>query len=470
MIVDWKENKIFTTSTSFFHEILKPQELTDGNQFLEIDYESKNEDDKGVSFDLGKYHMDILYKDGKLLLPFSVFNTLFMSQTFNNIYFNGKTFTNLEAGLDSWGSIEDEPRTRIRHDSGLSGQKATVEERKANFDHLAFTMDYFYGLKYYKQIESFESFISAEDKAKLLSTDPEQYNKAYVNIFHKQLNELHTRLNSFSYYETQWDQELEEKLQYPNDYGKYRIDFENNREMLVDKFEKKFGKKISSFGPDDYIRYHGNTAIVTLLQFEDGTQEDIKGPDAWKYDTYFLMRHLMSEVSKKPEIKNIVLDIAINGGGSVNSMIRTLGFMTDKPILNREFDILNRRGDLSKSKVDTDGDNNYDGDAYEKYNWNLLVSLNTFSAANQLTSIVKEMGIAKIIGKKTGGGMSAIMPITLIDGTTITISSPNNAVFGETNKEIESGVEPDINLEYDDFYNDEKINEVLEKSKTNQSA
>lgn len=81
-------------------------------------------------------------------------------------------------------------------------------------------------------------------------------------------------------------------------------------------------------------------------------------------------------------------------------MIRTLGFMTDKPILNREFDILNRRGDLSKSKVDTDGDNNYDGDAYEKYNWNLLVSLNTFSAANQLTSIVKEMGIAKLLGRK----------------------------------------------------------------------
>ncbi|CRH45756.1 Uncharacterised protein [Chlamydia trachomatis] len=50
--------------------------------------------------------------------------------------------------------------------------------------------------------------------------------------------------------------------------------------MLVNKFEKKFGKKISKFGPDDYIRYHRNTAIVTLLQFEDGTQEDIKGPDA----------------------------------------------------------------------------------------------------------------------------------------------------------------------------------------------
>ncbi|SYV90217.1 peptidase, S41 family, partial [Metamycoplasma alkalescens] len=81
------------------------------------------------------------------------------------------------------------------------------------------------------------------------------------------------------------------------------------------------------------------------------------------------MRHLMAEVAKKPEIKNIVLDIAINGGGSVLSMIRTLGFMTDKPILNREYNVLDQRADLSKSKVDTNGDGKYDGDAYDKYNW-----------------------------------------------------------------------------------------------------
>ncbi|AZZ65273.1 hypothetical protein DMC14_000435 [Metamycoplasma phocicerebrale] len=465
LIFNWDKNLIHTTSTSIFYEILKPQELTDDSQFLETEYEHKNEDDKGVTFDLTKYKMDILYKDGKLLLPYTVFNTLFMSQGFTNLYFNGETFTNVFAGMDSFGATPDAARERIRKNAALNGKKATVAQREANYNHMIFTMDYFYGLRFHKNIKSFDEYIGAEEKAKLLSTDPKVYNQAYVNLFHKKLNELHTRMNSFSYYESDWSTKLRNVLKSPQDYGEYRDQFNKNRAMLVKQFETKFGKKIDDFGPDDYIRYHGNTAIVTLLGFEDGTKEQNQGPDAWKYDTYYLMRHLMAEVAKKPEIKNIVLDLAINGGGSVSSMVRTLGFMTDKPILNREYDILNRRGDLSKSKVDTDGDGKYDGDAYEKYNWSLLVSLNTFSAANQLTSIVKEMGIAKIIGKKTGGGMSAIMPIVLADGTTITISSPNNAVFGPNNESIEDGVQPDINLEYKDFYNDEAIDKALSNSK-----
>ncbi|WP_330463405.1 S41 family peptidase [Metamycoplasma gateae] len=464
LTINWEKNTIHTTNTSFFYEILKPQELTDGDQFLEVNYESRNLDNEGVTFDLGKYDMDIAFNNKKVLVPFAVFNTLFLSQTFNNTYFNGLTFTNLEAGFDSWGVLEDEERERIRGNEEKRNGEITVEERQANFNHLAFTMDNFYGLKHYKQMQSFESYISKEDKEKLLSTNPDDFNEAYVNIFHKQLNELHTNLNSFSYHEQEWHRTIGERLVAPRDYGQYRIDFEKNERKLISAFEKKFNKKVSQFGPDDFIRYHGNTAFVTLLEFQDGTKEEIESDEAWQYDTYFLMRHLMSELKKKPEIKHVVLDLAINGGGSVYSMIRTLGFMTDKEILNREFDILNRRADLSKSKVDTDGDGNYDNDAYTQYNWNLLVGLNTFSAANQLASIVKEMGIAKIIGKKTGGGMSAIMPISLMDGTTITISSPNNAVHGEDNREIESGITPDIELEYEDFYNDEKINEILDKA------
>ncbi|QJG66382.1 hypothetical protein HGG64_01495 [Mycoplasma phocoeninasale] len=142
-------------------------------------------------------------------------------------------------------------------------------------------------------------------------------------------------------------------------------------------------------------------------------------------------------------------------------MVRTLGFMTNKPILNREYDVLNRRADLSQSVVDTKGNDRYGKDAYTQYNWNLLVGINTFSAANQLTSIVKEMGIAKIIGQRTGGGMSAIMPITLLDGTTVTISSPNNAVFGENNESIEDGIAPDMELAYDKFYDYDYIDKLI---------
>ncbi|MGX9339119.1 S41 family peptidase [Mycoplasma sp. 1890] len=461
LVIDWNKNTIFVTTTDFFYEILRPQELTDGGEFAKYEYERIPESDKGVTFDLGKYHMDILYKDDKVLVPFSVFNTLFMSWTFNNIYYNGKTFTNVFAGLDSFGKTEEEARERIRKDNNLHGSKPTKEEREANFNHLSFTMDYFYGLREYKQIKSFADYIKKEDKEKLLSTDPKKWNEAYISIFHKQLNELHTRMNSFSYYEaTNYLKPLQLQIK---DYGQYRIDFNKQRAELVKGFEAYFKKKIADFKPEDYVKYVGNTAFVTLLHFEDGTKEQNKSDEAWKHDTYHLMRYLMKEVAKEEHknIKNIVLNIAINGGGSVGSMVKTLGFMTDKPILNREFDILNRVGSLSKGLVDTNGDDIYEGDAYTQYNWNILVGINTFSAANQLTSIVKEMGIAKIIGQKTGGGMSAIMPLALSDGTTITISGPNNATFGKDNKEIESGVQPDIKLDYKDFYNYDKIDKML---------
>ncbi|WP_373436183.1 S41 family peptidase [Metamycoplasma equirhinis] len=467
LIYDWSKNFIHATSTSFFYGIVKPGQLTDDSQFLKIDYESKNLDKKGVTFNLGKYKMDILYHEGKLLIPFSVFNTLYMSQCFTNMYFNGKKFVNVFAGMDAYGPTKAETKKLVRKNE-LVGKEQTKELREATYNHFLFTMDYFYGLKGYKNIESFDKYISSENKAKFLSTKIDDYNEAYVNIFHKQLNELHTRMNSLSYYQNNWDETLNQTLKNKDIHGEFRKKFYSNRKMLSESFEKKFGK-IADFTPDKYIRYHNKTAIVNVFEFTDGEKSQISGPDAWKYDTYFLMRKLMEEVSKKPEVKNIILDLSLNGGGSVNAMVRALGFMTDKPILNREFDVLNRRADLTKSEVDTNGDNIFENDAYTQYNWNLLVSLNTFSAANQLTSIVKEMGIAKIIGQKTGGGMSAIMPFTLMDGTTVTISSPNNAVFGEDNKEIESGIEPDLYIPYENFYNDDALDKALNEANKNKN-
>ncbi|ENY68865.1 Hypothetical protein, predicted lipoprotein [Metamycoplasma auris 15026] len=486
LVVDWKNNKIITTSTSFFYEIQKPQEQTNDGQFLETTYESKKDDPKSeVVFDLGKYKMDILYKDNKVLLPFLAFNTLFMSWTFNNIYWNGKNLTNVQAGVDAYKDTPKEAKERIRKDQEIKNKEQTKKEREINFNHLMFTMDNFYGLKYHKEIKSFEEWIGPEYKQKLLSTKPAEFHQAYIDIFHKKLNELHTRLNTLSYYEEYNEKETTKQRLLKNkeaNYGQYFNDFGKIKADLVQQFEKKFNKKIDQFGPEDYIRYHGNTAIVTTFGFQDGTKEQLdKEDEAWKYDTYYLMRHLMKQIEERnkkaqkkekegnkeiKEIKNIVLDLSLNGGGSVSSMVRVLGFMTDKEVLNREYNIVDKRGDLSKSKVDTDGDQKYDNDAYTKYTWSLLVGLNTFSAANQLTSIVKEMGIAKIIGKQTGGGMSAIMPIMLNDGTTITISGPNNAVFGEKNESIEGGIKPDINLEYKDFYNDEAIDKALNAATT----
>ncbi|QJG66383.1 hypothetical protein HGG64_01500 [Mycoplasma phocoeninasale] len=316
VIFNWDKNYIHATSTSFFYEIQKPQEQTNGAQFLQTKYSNKFEDNKGVLFDLEKYDMDIIFKEGKLIIPFSVFNTLFMSQGFTNLYFNGENFTNVEAGVNAFGDSPDEAVKRIRKNA-KNNKTPTKAEREATYKHFLFVMDHFYGLKEHKKIKSFDSYISAADKEKFLSTNRDDFNQAYVNIFQKQLNELHTRINSLSYYEDRWMAKWYEILEGKDIRGEYYKKFNANRKMLVENFEKSFGKKLDDFNADDYIKYKGNTAFVTLLGFEDGTKEQLAKDDSWRYDTYYLMRYLMKELEKKPTIKNIVLNLAINGGGSV---------------------------------------------------------------------------------------------------------------------------------------------------------
>ncbi|ENY68478.1 Hypothetical protein, predicted lipoprotein [Metamycoplasma auris 15026] len=478
LIIDWKNNQIKTNSSFFFQSLLEAPLQSNAARFLSIynsyptSYRKLNEEPY-VIFDLSKYKMDILYYQKKILIPFFVFNTLFVSQTFNNIYFNNETFSLIPSGLDSYSAhkLPLEAKKRIRK---KRQNPPTKKERESNFNHLAFVMDYFYGLKEYKKIKSFEDWITPQYKQKLLSTNKEEFHSAYIDIFHKKLNDLHTRIDTLSYYDTfrlkpiAYEIFAKKPKEYYGDFYNKFIETKNN---LVKDFKTKVKKEISDFELDDHIRFHNETAIISIFNFLDATNEQINKDDTWKYDTYFLMQELMHLIKKRnmqalsnnqKQIKNIILDLSLNGGGSVFAMIKTLGFLTNKHIVSHDYFALDKISINSNYKVDVYGNYAFQKHNYEQYNWNLLIGINTFSAANQAANITKEMGIAKIIGQKSGGGMASIMPVVLEDGTTITISSPNQ-VRNANNNEIESGIEPDIYLDYKNFYNDAVFEEIFTK-------
>ncbi|PZV98714.1 S41 family peptidase [Metamycoplasma auris] len=477
LIIDWKNNQIKLNSNNFFHSIISPQRQTNAGKFLRVNYDNvrshkKLTDDPYLIFDLNKYNMDILYYKKKVLVPFSVFNALFVSQNFNNIYFNGENFTSLYAGLDiSFGHrLSLEAKKRIKN---IKKNKPTKKERQVNFNHLMFVMDNFYGLKEYKEIKSFEDWIGSKYKQKLLSTDPKEFHQAYVDIFHKKLNELHTNINSFSYYDKfkidpiTVDLFAKNPKKYFGDYFNKFVETKANLDKYFNQYVTNM--EITDWELKDYIRFHNQTAIISIFNFIDSTQEQGSRRDAWKYDTYYLIKELMELVERRnklfrrnghQEIKNIVLDLSRNGGGSVLAMIRTLGFLTNQKITAHDYNALDKISIDSHYSVDVFANNQFHWHNYDKYNWNLLIGMNTFSAANQAASIVKDMRIAKVIGQRSGGGMCSIMPIVLDDGTTITISSPNLSI-NKNGLETESGIEPDIPLDYKDFYNDEIIDDIL---------
>ena len=134
----------------------------------------------------------------KLFLPFCVANLLFCGINLYNVYFNGEEYFGLLQ--TQIGSMSAEDWAHIRT-CGWNGTEASAEMRQTTVSFLCFALDYFYGLKDYKNITSFgEDVITGELRTALLSGDAATHDQAYIDLFQKTLNEMHTTLITPSFF------------------------------------------------------------------------------------------------------------------------------------------------------------------------------------------------------------------------------------------------------------------------------
>lgn len=467
LIFDAKNGTISSDTGTDAFNFTKSSQRTNYDQFVKQGGEKIYHVPKPLTnlvFDLKKYGLEMINhkdKDGKnkVLIPYSVFNTLFCSQNYYNTYFNGTSFF----GVDYAGNDRDSEWLKLKK-GAFSGTEAPEEIRKETLAHLNWAMDYFYGLRNHKNITDFGKTLSDDIKKKILSRNVKDNNDAYLNIFHKTLDELHTRMTSTSAYASENDNllssEYEERLSSPA-----RKEHTKVRKQLA---EQRKNRNLSD--DEKMVRFHNDMAIITLNSFTVGTIEQLKGPDAWKHDSYSYMKKAMEKIeeyNKKNggKIKKVILDLSLNGGGTIVAMWKVIGFMTNKPIYMWDQEILNQWVYERYANIDTNGDDKYDDkDGFPQYKWYVLSGINTFSAANQMVSLVRNQGFAKVIGQKSGGGMSAILPLVLADGTNVTISSNYVAVVKDKNPDgtvkwtqIEGGVDPDAKFDYSKFSDDASI-------------
>ena len=451
--VNWETNEIYVNDLTFFYNTVPYGETNYAYALQTTDYYSSG--GSSVTFHLQNYGFDILYYYGKCLIPFCVLNTLFCSYNMYNVYFNGDAFYGiyfLPSDLDS------ETYTAIKT-SSLNGTDCPSDVRTAAVNHLCFVMDHFYGLKEYKNISSFRAQLSADVLADLMSVDPDDNIAAYAQIFHKGLDEMHTSLTTLSYYNEPdaWLNVLS-----PDVIGDHWLNFYS---VYTELYLARESRWEDSAPP--VVRFSDDTAIITLDQFVTGTQEQIYNgnairDDAWQYDSFFYMRKAMEDIASHGGINNIVLDITFNGGGNLGAMERVLGYLTDSALPISVGDTLSGAASVEYVAVDTDLDEDFtDKDSFDTYEWFVMTSPYTFSAANTFASVCQSTGIATIIGEQSGGGMCSVMPVILADGTALQMSSNTcmqsvsvqngNTAFHD----IEGGITPDRVLERSYFYTDD---------------
>ncbi len=414
--LNFSNNTLTVDDFSFFGNYVKSTEtnFSDGLVFLG----GIGVDSTQVVFDLDDYRIDLVRYNELYLAPLSILNLFFLHSLYYDVYYNGETLYGFDTftALDSSSPVIGQMRT-----SGFNTQAMTRDVRQLTFHFLALAFDYFYGLKAYKQIESFYDYLA--DFADQILTGNDQ--KLYQGLFDFAygLDDLHTWHESPGFYEAPT---YTIPLTSLNQLGAGTQAFYRGLWAAEDQIEAAFG--VGNMPPNSRLLDNDTVAVIFVRGFN--------------VDTPTFVNEILMTLPET--VEDVIIDLSFNSGGNVGAVFRLLGYMTEDVI---QYSSMNPADGSAATYF-------YESDyvAYD-YNWYVMTSSVTFSAANLMASMAKEMDVAKIIGTKSSGGAASIGLFVTPDGTLLLRSTNNvfaNVSVDEnenrTYTDIEGGVPVDYTL------------------------
>jgi len=202
-------------------------------------------------------------------------------------------------------------------------------------------------------------------------------------------------------------------------------------------------------------------AVINFDSFSFAPKAYVPGtkvliPEIADQDTYFYIQQKFGEIKANKNIKKVVLDMSLNGGGTLGVLYKILAYIS---VTNSVKGFL-QRGTLGTvqmtAQVDTNGDGRYTSDDVigSSYKIYLLLSDASFSCGNALPFYAKKQNLVTIIGQRSGGGECSVASVAFPSGISGLFSSNNHIGWYENNQfaGCEDGVNPDIALTFDEFY------------------
>ena len=198
-------------------------------------------------------------------------------------------------------------------------------------------------------------------------------------------------------------------------------------------------------------------------------------PEAEDGDPIVILLDALNRASMNPEIRNFVIDISNNQGGSVD-----LTVAMESLLLGSEENGIPAENTFTGQRMDIryDVDRNFNGefdpadkDVRYDYRYAVLVSDSTFSCGSLFASLMRDHGVL-LLGEPSGGGTCAVQNMATADGFIYRISSGRMRLVNEAGRLLEDGVPVDVNLvqtdssgkkDYREFYNMERIGQEIEE-------
>ena len=379
-----------------------------------------------VTISLANYNMPVIAYEDDILMPF-----LALQNTFGNIManvclvYNGKDYFNVAKA------------------SSYTMDKTTQAYADYGYNSICLLLDLTFGHKEEKNITSFdEYFTRINAKGLLCSTDPTQAVTAEVLLFNYLFDSGHDSMISFDTVfgnvqpneETvgQITDEIKESEEGSELFGEGQ-DTEGNEDLvntilgaLIEK-----GLKVPEIAPlmiwsfymmgnapKDYgnqrLDYSGDTAVIYFTSFMDDSTE--RNPSYYlapvteqdeESSNFAFFYNCFEDIKQHDEVKNVVINIANNGGGAATGLVSILGFLsedgevhfTTKEMLTGSYRDEWYHVDTNLDGV-ADDEDGYGG----QYDFYIMTSGSSYSCGNALPYYAQQDGLAKIIGANPGGG------------------------------------------------------------------
>jgi hypothetical protein len=350
---------------------------------------SQNDIDPEVTIDLDDYGFDVLYENDKYYLPLYLANLLLTGASLN-FYEMDQEIVLFDYGVDT-SMIEN-----YYQSTNVSFDDVADDTTK----YLSLYFDYFYGLKQEKQISSFSDIIDSYHFEE--ETNLEDYYET-LSDFLFDLNDLHTRILQTGYLLP--DYEPEDNFLYGSKINTFSTaSYQNSCSIYNEEFY--------------YEQLDDTTHLFKIVDFTSNT-----GP---------LFADYISLIDSDDDV---IIDLSCNTGGSLRGVVELMVYLTNEDIPIRHLNGLTGR--ITEEFYSATSDVALDA------NFFVVTSKVTYSAANVFATIVKDMGVATIIGDESLGGSCALVFTVLPNG--VILSNSSYMTFISEDYEIkEDGIEVDI--------------------------
>ena len=410
--------------------------------FFEILDSSSERYGIALTMDLGAYGLRLIRQGDNYYIPLQTVNDVLF-----NIYGMGILYNGQIAVLAPGGELAD-----MYYDVPAGDRSAALA--LFTYKELCFALDFFYGLKDQHNISSFlEEFKMDGLKPDLLSTDPAVADAAIDRLTRFFLDDLHSGFTAPSYLtgpEVTWDT--------PSG---------ASRTVMFDALERLIAARGAAF-PEGVPGYQevGDTAYITFDSFVYERNDYYQTPpDETTTDTMGLMIYAYSQITRKGSpVKNVVMDLSINGGGTATSAAYVIGTFLGQGSISLRNTMTNALV-TQNFLVDLNLDRVFDEkDSLLDYNLFCLTSAFSFSCGNLVPSVFKSSHKVTMLGQTSGGGSCAVMAMTTASGTRFQISGPYCLSYLKNGSfyDIDQGSVPDhVINDYAKFYDREALTEYI---------